>query len=150
MNITLIDRNEFLTPFDKLFDRMVETTFPNFHQEIGENFFQTGAYPKVNVIDYDTGIEIVAEIPGLDKNQLKIDIEEGILTIAGEKHKPKSDSGARYIRRELKQSSFKRTFSLGDLLDHKSIDAKFKNGVLSIYIDKVAPKKPDRTSIKIK
>jgi HSP20 family protein len=110
---------------------------------------QGTAYPKVNVYEYDDKVGVVAEIPGLDKKDLSIDVEDGILTIAGNKHGLFDDAGAKVIRRELKQSSFKRQFELGELLDGKKIKASFKDGLLSIQIPKVEPAKPEKHSVKI-
>ena len=58
-----LNRDEFLTPFDKIFDQLMDQTFPSFSDEVGVSFNQ-GAYPKVNVYEYDDRIGMVAEIPG--------------------------------------------------------------------------------------
>ena len=71
------------------------------------------------------------------------------LTISGDKHGTFDVKGAKVIRRELKQSSFKRQFELGDLLDGDKIKANFKDGLLSIDIPKIEPKKPDKKLVKI-
>ena len=59
------------------------------------------------------------------------------------------DDGAKVIRRELKHSSFKRSFELGELLNGDKVKASFKDGLLSIEIPKIEPEKPKRTSVKI-
>ena len=147
--LPMIDRDSFLTPFDKMFDQIVSAQFPEMTKSVGVNPMQGTAYPKVNVYEYDDKVGVVAEIPGLDKKDLSIDVEDGILTIAGNKHGLFDDAGAKVIRRELKQSSFKRQFELGELLDGKKIKASFKDGLLSIQIPKVEPAKPEKHSVKI-
>ena len=147
--IPMIDRDSFLTPFDKMFDQIVSAQFPEMTKTVGVNPMQGSAYPKVNVYEYDDKVGVVAEIPGLDKKDLSIDVEDGILTIAGNKHGLFDDAGAKVIRRELKQSSFKRQFELGELLDGEQIKASFKDGLLSIEIPKVEPEKPVKHSVKI-
>jgi HSP20 family protein len=147
--IPFFDRDDFLTPFDKMFDAMVETQFPEVVKSVGVKPYAGSAYPKVNVYEYDDKIGIVAEIPGLDKKQLTVEVEEGVLTIAGDKHGTFEDEGAKVLRRELKQSSFKRSFELGELLDGDNIAANFKDGILSISIPKSEPEKPKKTYIKI-
>ena len=127
---------------------MIDKSFPTFKEETGVSFNQ-GAYPKVNVYEYDDKVGIVAEIPGLSKKQIKVDVEDNILTISGDKHSVWDDAKAKVLRRELKQSSFKRSFTLGELLDGDDISANFKDGVLSIEIPKVEPVKPKKHSIKI-
>ena len=83
------------------------------------------------------------------KKDLSIDVEDGVLTIAGNKHGLFDDAGAKVIRRELKHSSFKRQFELGELLDGEKIKASFKDGLLSVEIPKVEPEKPKKHSVKI-
>ena len=148
-NIPYFDRDEFLTPFERIFDQLVETNFPEYVRSVGVKPYQGSAYPKVNVYEYDDKVGIVAEIPGLNKKQLNVDVEDGVLTISGDKHSTFEDDGAKVIRRELKQSSFKRSFELGELLDGDNIAANFKDGVLSVSIPKIEPEKPKKTFVKI-
>ena len=148
-NIPFFDRDTFLTPFDKIFDQMVETQYPDVVKSVGVKPYGNTAYPKVNVYEYDDKIGIVAEIPGLNKKQLNVEVEDGVLTISGDKHSTFEDDGAKVLRRELKQSSFKRSFELGELLDGNNIDANFKDGVLSVSIPKMEPEKPKKTFVKI-
>ena len=148
-NFPFPDRDEFLTPFDKMFDSMVESQFPEVVKSVGVKPYQGSAYPKVNVYEYDDKVGIVAEIPGLDKKQLEVSVEEGVLTIAGDKHSTFESDGAKVLRRELKQSSFKRQFELGELLDGEDITANFKDGILSVSVPKIEPEKPKKHTVKI-
>ena len=141
------NRDEFLTPFDRIFDSLMDQTFPTFKEEVGVSFNQ-GAYPKVNIYEYDDKVGIVAEIPGLDKKNVTVDVEDGVLTISGDKHGFDSDGG-KCITRELKQSAFTRSFNLGEHLDGTNVSAKFKDGMLSISVPKIEPEKPKKHSVKI-
>ena len=147
VNPSHLSRDEFLTPFDKIFDHLMAKQFPTFQDEVGVSFNQ-GAYPKVNVYEYDDKVGIVAEIPGLDKKNVTVDVEDGVLTISGDKHGFDTDGG-KCITRELKQSSFKRSFTLGEHLDGEEVSAKFKDGMLSIDVPKVTPEKPKKKFVKI-
>ena len=147
--VPFFDRDEFLTPFDKMFDSMVESQFPEVVKSVGVKPYQGSAYPKVNVYEYDDKVGIVAEIPGLDKKQLQVEVEDGVLTISGDKHSAFENEGATVLRRELKQSSFCRKFELGELLDGENISANFKDGILSVSVPKVEPEKPKRHTVKI-
>ena len=145
----MIDRDSFLTPFDKMFDQIIESSFPDVTKSVGVKPFEGTAYPKVNVYEYDDRVGIVAEIPGLDKKQRNVEVDNGVLTGSGDKHGITEDDGARVLRRELKASSFKRSFQLGELLDANRVEANFKDGILSISIPKVEPEKPKKTYVKI-
>ena len=147
VNPNHLNRDEFLTPFDKIFDHLMSKQFPAFQEEVGVSFNQ-GAYPKVNVYEYDDKIGIVAEIPGLDKKNVTVDVEDGVLTISGDKH-GFDTKGGKCITRELKQSSFKRSFNLGEHLDGEGVSANFKDGMLSISIPKKEPEQPKKTYVKI-
>ena len=122
INPNHLNRDEFLTPFDKIFDQLMSKQFPHFQEEVGVSFAQ-GAYPKVNIYEHDDNISIVAEIPGLDKKNVSVDVEDQVLTISGDKH-GLEDDGGKCITRELKQSSFKRSFNLGEYLDGKNVSSK--------------------------
>ena len=148
-NIPFFDRDNFLTPFDKMFDQMVESQFPDVVRQVGIKPYGNTAYPKVNVYEYDDKIGIVAEIPGLDKKQLNVEVEDGVLTISGDKHSAFESEGAKVLRKELKESSFKRQFELGELLDGDNISANFKDGILSIDVPKTEPELPKKKFVKI-
>ena len=148
-NVPFIDRDEFLIPFDKIFDKVMDTHYPEVIDQVGVKPFQGSAYPKVNVYEYDDKVGIVAEIPGLTKKQLNVEVEDNVLTISGDKHSVWDDAKAKVLRRELKQSSFKRSFTLGELLDGDSVKANFKDGILSVELPKPEPVVPKKHSIKI-
>jgi HSP20 family protein len=143
-------RNEFLTPFDSLFDKLVNQAFPNFGQEFGVNFFGNSSYPRVNVIDLKNEIAIEAEIAGQGKEDVSVDYEDGLLTITGNKTPEVEEEGAKYVYRELKRSSFRRSFQLDDAtLEVDNISAKFDNGILNISIPKKELAKPKAKKVKI-
>ena len=149
-NIPFIDRDEFLTPFDKIFDTMFETQFPEVVEKVGVTPYSNSAYPKVNVYEYDDKVGVIAEIPGLSKKDIGVEVEDGVLTIKGNKHHGLFDEAkATILRKELKHSSFSRSFTLGSELDGDSIKANFKDGLLSVEIPKLKPVEPKVTTVKI-
>jgi HSP20 family protein len=144
----LTHRDEFLTPFDSLFDDLLTEAFPSLSQNLGVGFFGKGSYPKVDVIDCEGKVLIEAEIPGLTREDVSVELEENILTISGNKNPQEvTNENTTYIRRELKRSSFKRSFTLGDNLSANDINADFENGILAISIPKKSPKTPKVTKI---
>ena len=144
-----LDREEFLTPFDKMFDQIINSQFPEIEKQIGVKPFKGTAYPKINVYEWADKVGVIAEIPGLSKKDLSVEVTDGVLTISGDKHKLFDVGDAKVIRRELKESSFKRQFELGEELNGKDIKAKFEDGILTIDIPKVEPEKPKTNKVKI-
>lgn len=128
--------SEFMIPFDRLFDDIFKTNFPAFQSKYGANFFEKGSYPKVDILDKEDSIQIEAAVPGMSKDEISIEIHDGILTISGEKISQEKESG-RYIYRELKRSSFRRSWTLNDNFDEERIEAIFENGMLYLTIPKI-------------
>ena len=143
----LITREEFFTPFDAMFDNIIQKTIPSFSEEFGVSFFGNNSYPKVDVTDHEDKIKIEAEIPGLSKDEVSVDFQEGILSISGTKREDSKSSEKKYIRRELKRSSFKRSFKINDSFLHDKIKADFKDGILFIDVPKREPEKPKKIKI---
>lgn len=141
-------RDEFLKPFDQVFDQMLTQQFPNFAEQTGIDFLK-GAYPKCNIIDTAEDVQVIAEIPGLTKDEVNIKVESGVMTISGKQAFASKDMEVKYIRRELKHSSFKRSFELGDTLDPSKISANFENGILNITIPKKEESLPKTIDITI-
>ena len=134
-----ISKREFLTPFDELFNTFMGDMFPTFHQEFGQDFFVQGSYPKCNVVNFDDRIEIEAAIPGLTKEDVNVEIADGVLTIKAESNQRDDVEDSQYVKREVKRSAFARSFRLGENLDESRIAGAHKNGVLTISIPKVLP-----------
>lgn len=135
-----VSRDEFLTPFDRIFDDFYKSFSPNFSKEFGVDFFEKGAYPKINVTEYDNSVVIEAGVPGLTKSDVSVEIESGTLTITGNKViKSNVDEKICNSYRELKHSSFIRSFSLSENIDTNTVDAKVENGLLTIKLNKIKP-----------
>ena len=134
-----ISKREFLTPFDRLFDDMINDIMPSFSRDFGEDFFTKGSYPKVNVINYDDSIRIEAAIPGMDKSDINVELADGVLIIQGNSNQNMNISDDQYVKREIKKSAFKRSFKLNDNLDIDRISAEFDKGILTLGIPKIVP-----------
>lgn len=135
-------RDEFVTSFDRLFNQLFEEVFPQSTKELGVDLFSKGAYPKVNVLDEEKQYVLEAELPGISKDQVVVDINhvEKTVTIKGEKRTDeKKENKGTYLYRELKQSSFVRSFQFGDNSDLENVNGKFENGVLILTIPKKEP-----------
>lgn len=142
-------RNQFLNSFDRIFDELVAQQFPTLSKEIGISFFEKQSYPKVDVIDAGIEALIEAELPGMTKDEIKIKVNDDVLTISGEKRKTPEDDKV-YLKRELKRSSFSRSFRFSEDYDLKSVEAKFENGILTLSVKKKNYEEKKEVEIKIK
>jgi HSP20 family protein len=113
-----------------------------------EPIFRT---PLANITEEDDAFAITAELPGLDKGDIEITIQDGTLEIKGEvKEEKKEEKEGELVRREYRSSSYYRAFSLPDNIDENKIDANLEKGILSLKIPKVEPVKPEKKKIEIK
>ena len=90
--------------------------------------------PKVEVNENGNAYNVSVELPGLDQNDVKVLVEDDVLTIAGEKRHEHRDEKTHYS--ELSYGSFRRSFSLPRDADHEGISANFAKGVLTLHIAK--------------
>ena len=146
----LNNRDNFLSTFDKMFDEITRRDYPELFQHLGAEPFGKSAYPKVNVITNDEAVVIEAELAGYKKDEIDIEVKEGVLTISGGTSQLNEQTDkVVYLLRELKRSSFSRSFKLGDQLDESEVNAKFDNGLLTITIQKLQ-KEPESKKVTIK
>ena len=147
----VFNRDEFFAPFDTLLDRVFSESFPEFHKELGVSPFSQNAYPKCDIVDFADRIEIIAEIPGLSKDQITIDVEDNIITLKGEKNsRVEEKEGGTYLRREVKRSSFQRTFTADNkIFNLDKLKAKFEDGVLELTVPKREKEQPKKRTISI-
>ena len=119
----------------------------NFFSEIGRSF------SGFNTDIQDTGKEYVleAEVPGFNKEDIHVDVQDGVLTISAkheEKQDEKDEKSGKYVRRERRYGSYQRSFTL-DGVDPKSIQATYENGVLKLTLPKEQPAVPETHRIEI-
>jgi len=134
--------------------------FANIHNSIQQYFddfssmkssFNTESFsPKIDISEKGNQLLIDAEVPGVKKEDLKITLQDNILTIEGEKKNVSEENGEKYFRTERSYGSFKKSFSLPEDVDSEKVDAKFKDGVLSISLEKLEEKKPVEKVIEVK
>jgi len=146
-----ISKREFLTPFDEIFNNLMGDMFPSIHQEFGHDFFAQGSYPKCNVLNFDDRVEIEAAIPGLTKDDVSVEVVDGVLTIKAESNQRVDVEDSQYVKREVKRSAFARSFRLSDNLVEDDISAAFENGILTLTLPKAQPTftQPEVRRIKI-
>lgn len=92
--------------------------------------------PNANIYENEKDYKIKLAVPGLEKKDMKIEVDNGILTISGEKEEEKKEEKGNYRRREFTYNSFCRSFTLPENSLPDKIDAKYENGILNLSIPK--------------
>ena len=106
--------------------------FPNFGFNLNDNLC-----PRIDISEDKENINVIAEIPGVKKDDIKITLQDNILTIEGEKKKETEQKEKNFFRNERMYGSFKRCFTLPELVDSEKVEAKFENGILNIQLKKI-------------
>ena len=105
--------------------------------------------PSVDISETEGEYQIKAEIPDVKKEDVKVTLEDGVLTIQGERKHEKEEKGKKYHRIERSYGSFVRTFSLPDVIDEDKVKAEFKDGVLNLHLPKSEKAKPKAIDVKV-
>jgi len=117
-----------------------------------EPFWRTtgrGIEPVVDLVEHSDKYEITAELPGLDEKNIEVKLSNGSLILSGEKKEEKEEKDANYYMSERRYGSFQRSFRLPDGVDADKIEARFKNGVLTVALPKSEDaKKTTRIDVK--
>jgi HSP20 family protein len=113
--------------------------------------FELGDWiPSVDIDESSDNFVVKAELPGVAKDDIKVDINNGILTIKGEKRAVSDKKDKNCHRKECSYGSFVRSFTLPHEVQEDKIDASFKDGILSLMIPKSEKAKPKQIDIKVK
>jgi HSP20 family protein len=105
--------------------------------------------PAINNLEREDAIVIQADLPGLKAEDVEVTVEEGILSIRGERKLEEVNEGETYHRVERLYGSFERTFTLPNSVDTSKIDARFKNGEMLLTLPKREESKPRSVKIKV-
>jgi HSP20 family protein len=107
-----------------------------FANKLSEDVTGNNWRPAVDIKEEDNSYVINADLPGIDPKDIEVTMEDGVLTIKGERESEKEETGTSYKRVERTYGSFYRRFSLPDTADSENIKANGKNGVLEVVIPK--------------
>jgi len=102
--------------------------------------------PKVDIIETDSAIELVADMPGVNEKNIDIDLEKGILTIKGV-IEPEHYKDHRLVYAEYEIGDYQRSFSISDTIDQDKIEASARDGVLRLMLPKVEPAKARKITV---
>ena len=133
-------------------DRMLERYSRNYltHHGWGLDVMAGGDWvPRMDVMETDKAYNIKLEIPDVHKEDVKIEVEHGVLKVTGERNHEKEEEGKTFHVVECSYGSFCRSFTLPKDVDEKKIEAMFKDGMLTIELPKVAQPKSKTIEIKV-
>jgi len=130
--------------FDSFFTRNMRPYGPYINVP-GKN----DGFGPVDIYEKDGRIVAKAEIPGMEKSDIKVSVEDDLLTISGEKKKEEETEKNNYYCSERVYGSFSRTIQLPDSVDRDNVKASYKEGVLTVELPKLQPAEVKATEIKI-
>ena len=147
----------FLTPLERLLqmenmsDRINRLLSDRGRPEQGqeESMSLVDWVPAMDVVETATEFLIRAELPGVDKSNVKISVEDGVLTIAGHREQEREEKGKRFHRVERAYGPFARKFTVPDIVDATKVSADFTNGVLTITLPKSEKARPKAIEVTV-
>ncbi|HEX9741404.1 MAG TPA: Hsp20/alpha crystallin family protein [Nitrospiraceae bacterium] len=105
--------------------------------------------PTVDIAETEAEYQIKAELPEVKKEDVKVTVEDGVLTIQGERRHEIEEKGKKYHRVERSYGSFVRSFTLPDHVDDVKVKAEYKDGVLHLHLPKSEKAKPKAIDVKV-
>ena len=111
----------------------------------------SGTVPAVNIKELDSQFEIELAVPGMNKDDFEIEVEDGVLSISSTQEEEQVNEKGKFTRREFTYDNFQRSFRLPDTVDTSGIKAKYDNGVLTVELPKLQEAIPEpKKQIEIK
>ncbi|WP_372966332.1 Hsp20/alpha crystallin family protein [Marinobacter sp.] len=140
--------NEFDNMINR-YNRLLGLTRSNDESGGNDLFNSSDWIPAVDIKETPEAFTIEAELPGIPKENVKVTVQNGVLSIQGErKHEKETDENKQH-RIERYYGSFLRRFTLPENVDENSVKAKFKDGVLSLTLTKAEPAKPKAIEVDV-
>ncbi|CAI4030813.1 Hsp20/alpha crystallin family protein [Nitrospira tepida] len=134
---------EMTNRLNRLFGRATATADGN------EMMVRADWTPSVDISETDEEFQIKAELPGVKKEDVKVTLENGILTLQGERKQEREDKDLKFHRIERSYGQFVRSFTLPDLVDDAKVKAEYKDGVLNLRLPKSEKAKPKAIEVKV-
>lgn len=147
-------RRDPMSEFDHMFQRINRMFGPMWPlTRLGSEERETLAFPDwspaVDISETDDAYYIRADLPDVKKQDVRVTLEDGTLTLRGERKQEEERKGERYHRVERSYGSFLRSFSLPDAVDEAKVDAKFNDGILAIHVPKTHKAEPRGREVSI-
>jgi HSP20 family protein len=136
----IVKKSSIFPAFPTFFDDFFTKDFFDWNDK---NFAKVGStLPSVNLKETEKEFDIELAVPGMKKEDFKVEMQHGILTVKAEKEEKKSekDKEGNYLRKEFSYEAFSRSFSMPENIVEDKISATYKDGILHILIGKKEPK----------
>ena len=143
--MSLVPRDYWDSLFD--FGQMFDHTFPTLKHKLDAESLS----PRIDIVEKNTCFEITADLPGVKKEDITLQINGGYLSIEATTTKDEEQKEAgKVIRKERYEGKLMRSFYLGHNLKQENVDASFTDGVLTVEVPKIEPSQPESTRIEVK
>jgi len=130
-----------LLEFERGIDSMLNRLLPSVQGRLADN------YPAVDMSDNGTGLTVVAELPGVKKEDLSVSIQDGVLTISGKRKSSGLPEKSSWLRNEIPVGTFSRTIGLPSDVRTEGIEAELTNGILRVTLPKAEEARPREITI---
>jgi HSP20 family protein len=122
-------------PARKSFDSVVDDFFNTIPGLWNEGYSGINLAP-VNIYETSEGYQLEVSVPGINKEDIKVNVEKGLLTISYDKKEETKSEEYKTVRREFSHRGFKRSFTVADQVNTEAIQAKYENGILKLFLPK--------------
>ncbi|HSF14731.1 MAG TPA: Hsp20/alpha crystallin family protein [Vicinamibacteria bacterium] len=136
-------------PFFRDFDVLGKRFGNWFDREFPETEIFGAWQPMVDIYDHANEIVLHAELPGMKKEDVHVEVENNMLTLRGERKREEKVEKGEFYRRERVYGAFTRSFSLPATVNPEKIQANYKDGILTVRLPKVEKAKPKQIEIKV-
>lgn len=123
-----------------LFD--IDRTATDFFSDFSRHAFTGTSFPAVDIVEREHGFDLVVELPGMKREDIRISVEKGILSVSGERKHYGFPEGTKVLLHETNTKPFERAFQLPDGIDANAISAEMKDGILRIQLPKSEQARP--------
>jgi len=105
--------------------------------------------PRVDIKEDQDKVALIFELPGMEKDDIKVSVKDNVLSVSGERKIECKDENEKYIRSEIRCGFFSRSFTLPKTVDSNSVSADYRNGMLTISLAKREESKPKEIEVKV-
>ncbi len=148
MTLVKYQPNRNVVPFSRAISSIFDEFFSN--SPLGNlELPVVNIRPSVDIIEEDEKVTLKADMPGLDKSDIRVVVSDGLLTIEGNRNESREEKGKGFTRTERFMGTFSRSFNLPAWADGSKVAADYKNGVLTVTIPKTEQARPKEIEVKV-